>query len=123
MRTRTQTTQDSAGGNPATIAELWLELRRRLEARFRDLNEEIRHYPTPIARCDEQLTKLIEQRDGVRTELGRIEAVGSPDAAFFLSALPSPFAEGPADDDHVAASRSRLKAAILSLQEQEPTPP
>jgi len=32
------------------------ELRRRLEA----LSHEIRNYPTPIARCDEQLTQLLE---------------------------------------------------------------
>ena len=34
------------------------ELQRRLEA----VCDEIRHYPTPIARCDEQLTALIEER-------------------------------------------------------------
>ena len=35
---------------------------RYLERRIAELSEEIRHYPTPIARCDEQLTALIEQR-------------------------------------------------------------
>ena len=30
--------------------------------RIRELSEEIRNYPTPIARCDEQLTGLIEER-------------------------------------------------------------
>jgi hypothetical protein len=34
------------------------ELRRRIKA----LSDEIRHYPTPIARCDEQLTALIDER-------------------------------------------------------------
>ncbi len=33
-----------------------------LERRIADLNAEIRHYPTPIARCDEQLSGLIEER-------------------------------------------------------------
>ena len=37
-------------------------LRRHLERRARELQEEVRAYPTPIARCDEQLPKLIEQR-------------------------------------------------------------
>jgi chorismate mutase len=35
---------------------------RYLEERIAELSEEIRGYPTPIARCDEQLTALIEQR-------------------------------------------------------------
>jgi len=30
--------------------------------RIAELSEEIRHYPTPIARCDEQLTALIDER-------------------------------------------------------------
>ena len=30
--------------------------------RIAELSTEIRNYPTPIARCDEQLTALIEER-------------------------------------------------------------
>jgi len=30
--------------------------------RIAELSEEIRNYPTPIARCDEQLTALLEER-------------------------------------------------------------
>lgn len=41
-------------GAPATRADL--------ERRLAELSEEIRHYPTPIARCDEQLSALIEER-------------------------------------------------------------
>jgi len=33
-----------------------------LERRIRDLSLEIRSYPTPIARCDEQLAALLEER-------------------------------------------------------------
>ena len=33
-----------------------------LQRRLAELSDEIRRYPTPIARCDEQLTGLIEQR-------------------------------------------------------------
>lgn len=36
--------------------------RAALERAIARLSEEIRHYPTPIARCDEQLTALIEER-------------------------------------------------------------
>jgi len=31
-------------------------------SRIDQLSDEIRHYPTPIARCDEQLTALIDER-------------------------------------------------------------
>jgi len=30
--------------------------------RIEELSEEIRSYPTPIARCDEQLSALLEER-------------------------------------------------------------
>ena len=31
-------------------------------SRIDELSEEIRNYPTPIARCDEQLTGLLDER-------------------------------------------------------------
>ena len=40
----------------------WSALTAYLEQRSRELFDEVRHYPTPIARCDEQLPGLIEQR-------------------------------------------------------------
>ena len=43
------------------------DLQRRIAA----LSEELRHYPTPIARCDEQLSALLEQRAQL---LGRLAA-------------------------------------------------
>jgi len=33
-----------------------------LQRLLAELSDEIRRYPTPIARCDEQLTGLLEQR-------------------------------------------------------------
>jgi len=33
-----------------------------LDAMIAMLSDEIRHYPTPIARCDEQLSELLERR-------------------------------------------------------------
>jgi hypothetical protein len=41
----------------------WSALRRRLEQHSLELHEAVCHYPTPIARCDVQLTHAIEQRD------------------------------------------------------------
>jgi len=49
---------------------------RYLEERIAELSEEIRHYPTPIARCDEQLTALIERRARLLFELEK-ECCGS----------------------------------------------
>ena len=46
------------------------ELHERIDA----LSLEIRHYPTPIARCDEQLTKLLEERTRLLEELHETEA-------------------------------------------------
>jgi hypothetical protein len=37
-------------------------LRDDLERRIAELSEEVRRYPTPIARCDEQLADLLERR-------------------------------------------------------------
>ena len=43
--------------------------RPALERRLAELSEEIRRYPTPIARCDEQLTELLERRGKVLAQL------------------------------------------------------
>jgi hypothetical protein len=40
-----------------------------LSRRIEELSAEIRNYPTPIARCDEQLTALIEERSRLLNEL------------------------------------------------------
>jgi len=37
-------------------------IRRYLSRRRDALNDEVSHYPTPIARCDVQLTALLEAR-------------------------------------------------------------
>ena len=50
------------------------ELHRRLA----ELSEEIRRYPTPIARCDEQLTALLEQRAAVLEEIRQVARPGTP---------------------------------------------
>jgi hypothetical protein len=33
-----------------------------LDEKIANVSDEIRRYPTPIARCDEQLTELLERR-------------------------------------------------------------
>ena len=39
--------------------------------RIDELSGEIRNYPTPIARCDEQLSALIEERSRLLNELSK----------------------------------------------------
>ncbi|HTS22169.1 MAG TPA: hypothetical protein VMN79_10195 [Casimicrobiaceae bacterium] len=107
-------TRQEAGRGRDGVAALCRELGWHAEARFRQLNDEIRHYPTPIARCDDQLTKLIEQRDRARSELERIAAVadGIQRSASATPALRKLLAEAVSDDDQTAALLARLRAAI-----------
>jgi hypothetical protein len=51
---------------------------RWVEERIAELSDQIRNYPTPIARCDEQLTALIEQRAKLFLQLEK--ECCSPDA-------------------------------------------
>ena len=54
-------------------------MRTQLERRIDALSREIRAYPTPIARCDEQLTGLLEERAqlvAALAALGQREACG-----------------------------------------------
>jgi hypothetical protein len=50
------------------------DARQRLERRLDELSREVRSYPTPIARCDEQLGALLEERAYVLAELRRLGA-------------------------------------------------
>lgn len=45
-----------------SISQAWRQFRRELEDWSGELNAEVRAYPGPIARCDEQLWGLVEQR-------------------------------------------------------------
>ena len=99
-----------------SAADLWTELRRHLERRSSELNAEIRAYPSPIARCDDQLPKLLEQRArAVRLLHAAIELDAPPAAsATWLERLQE-FLSGPdaaTDDDAEAELRSRLGAAL-----------
>jgi chromosome segregation ATPase len=48
------------------------QTRAQLRQRLRELNEEIRAYPQPIARCDAQLGGLVEERARLHEELERL---------------------------------------------------
>ena len=53
-----------------------------LNRRIAELSREIRAYPTPIARCDEQLPALIEERSRLLARLNELESAPrcGPDA-------------------------------------------
>ncbi|HTS85630.1 MAG TPA: hypothetical protein VMG61_11020 [Usitatibacter sp.] len=50
--------------------------RSELADRLARVNDEIKSYPQPIARCDAQLAGLLEERDRIRRELERLAADG-----------------------------------------------
>ena len=51
------------------------ESRQALERRLAELSDEIRHYPTPIARCDDQLLDLLERRSQVLAKLKDLDVL------------------------------------------------
>lgn len=59
--------------NTTSTQESAVRQRERLVRRLRELNEEIRAYPQPIARCDAQLGGLVEERAKVHAEIERLE--------------------------------------------------
>jgi hypothetical protein len=61
------------------MSELVAELRNRLEARRRRLDDEIRHYPTPIPRCDAQFNHLFEQRARIVAAIEALAALETVD--------------------------------------------
>jgi hypothetical protein len=53
----------------------WTELEEHLENAKRSILAEIRHYPPPIAACDQQFNHLLEQRDRIADELSRLASI------------------------------------------------
>ena len=47
-----------------------------LVERLQSIKEEIKHYPTPIAGCDEQFDFLLSERDRLNKELNKIRNSG-----------------------------------------------
>ena len=52
-------------------------MRSELQRRIAELSEEIRHYPTPIARCDLHLPALLEERARLVEKLNSLAEQGS----------------------------------------------
>jgi hypothetical protein len=107
----------------ASVIAAWSKLKLYLYRRSKELSEEVRNYPTPIARCDEQLTKLIEQRAGAIHRLKLLlEAGPTPpghDDRHWYAALDE-FLMNPkafTDDQGELAARSRLRDVLSDLRD------
>jgi chorismate mutase len=102
---------------PALSAALGVQLRARADA----LAREVRDYPTPIARCDDQLTGLLERRTRLFDAAARLEALAAngaiDDSAQALGALEA-CAAGLAPDDLDAAFAAQFAAALEALRAQ-----
>ena len=102
----------AADSVPALSALLGAELRVRATA----LAREVRDYPTPIARCDDQLGALLERRRRIFVALEEVDALGNRDAAAALAALESCAATlAPGDLD--AAFMAQWRGALDALRE------
>jgi hypothetical protein len=102
------------------VASAWADLRDHLVRKARQLNDEVRRYPTPIAHCDEQLTKLLEERAcAVRHLQLADEACGTNEAASDRLRRLAQFicvSEASDDDEVEHALRARLAAALSDAQ-------
>src|SRR2546423_15559992 len=65
---------DSAGAAVHSIAR---RIRDQLDRERARINQEIREYPTPIPRCDQQFNRLLEDRQRVSEELRRLDEIGA----------------------------------------------
>lgn len=88
-----------------------------LHARAAALAREVRDYPTPIARCDDQLTGLLERRARVFRALDDVDALPAGDTVDAAAALAACAAQL-APDDLDAAFLSRWRAALDALRDE-----
>lgn len=110
---------DDLSAELSAAARAWSALTSHLEARARELDDEVRHYPTPIARCDVQLTKLLEQRSHAVDELKRLDACRPTRAAgdawlagfarYLSASQPDP------EDDVERTLREKAQSAVNGL--------
>jgi hypothetical protein len=63
------------------LVRAWKSVRDHLESERNRVVEEIRAYPTPIPRCDQQFNHLIEHRERLAQELSRLDAAARSAAA------------------------------------------
>jgi hypothetical protein len=97
------------------MRQAWAALAEHLEARKRELVEAVRSYPTPIARCDEQLPEAIARRDAAARDLAQaleidVAALSEAQWRERARALAARFAA--AEDARLRAAGSRVLAEL-----------
>lgn len=102
-----------ADGHVEDVREAaWAAYAAHLERTAARLDAEVREYPTPIARCDQQLAKLLEQRSAVRERRSALRRLAG-EGALPPEAIARLLAEGPATDEAAEAKlRERLRASL-----------
>jgi hypothetical protein len=98
-----------------SLSALHARLGAELRARAATLAQEVRDYPTPIARCDDQLSGLLERRGRVFRVLDAVEALPAGESADALAALER-CAAGLGADDLDATFLSQWRAALAALR-------
>jgi hypothetical protein len=75
--------------NAGAVHPAWIQLQDHLEEVKSSILAEIRHYPPPIAGCDQQFNHLLEQRSRIARALGRVASIrqGDPATEADLAAL------------------------------------
>lgn len=109
---------DWAEGQFESPESLWGDVKDYLKRQCELLNEEVRTYPTPIARCDDQLTDLLERRARAVNEMRRMDAPpGRSLARNEYVALIKEFIESPSysRDETENSLKARLTAKLLEL--------
>ena len=101
----------TADGLADRVAATRDRIRALLESERRQVLEEIRNYPTPIPRCDQQFNHLIDRRELLVQELARLAATtGSSVAASDRGARLAAFIDSCAGLD--ADLKLRLQTAL-----------
>lgn len=110
---------DAPTALPADSPEsLWEEVKDFLKRRGKLLNQEVRNYPTPIARCDDQLTDLLERRARAVNDVRRMDALaGQTLSRRDYVALIREFIDSPSysRDETENSLKARLTAQLLEL--------
>ena len=58
----------------------WVRIQQYLEKEMHRVRDEIRNYPAPIPACDAQYNYLLEEREGLSSELARVREFMNEDS-------------------------------------------
>jgi len=113
----------SANLDTERLASMAADIESVLEDVFRDVDQEIRHYPTPIPRCDAQFNALYEQRTRLATEIARfsdLNASGEKSAESIARSIDAFLHSAPCSDDAAERQlRSRLQTEWLEISRRD----